>query len=135
MSAVAATTPKMKYFDMIIDALTETAQKKGTTRQALAKYLMEKYSADNKTAIKKAMEKAVEAEKVVQLSGTGMNGRFKLAKVEKKSKKESPAKKASTTGAKKVVKKVAAKPKKVVTVKKNAVNKQKLVKAKKAAKK
>ena len=127
MSAVAA-TPKMTYFNMIIEALTETAQKKGTTRQALAKYLMDKYSTDNKSAIKKAMEKAVEAEKVVQVSGNGMNGRFKLAVEKKSAKKASPAKKTSTTGAKKVVKKVAAKPKKVVTVKKNAVNKQKLVK-------
>ena len=59
--------------------------------------------------------------KILQLSGTGFSGRFKLPKVEKKTE----SKKASA-----VKKVVSKKPKKPTTAKKNTLQKQKLAKSK-----
>merc|ERR1711972_545358 len=113
------------YHDMVIECLTENkGERKGTTKQAIVKYLQEKFSVEKSLYIKNALKKAVDNEQVLQISGTGFNGRFKLAKVEKKvsseskstTKKSAPAKKPKSTTKK-------------VTAKKNTLKKQKMAKS------
>ena len=114
---------------MLIESLTELkGDRKGTTKQAIVKYMQEKYSVEKSHYIKAALKKAVESEQILQLSGTGFNGRFKLAKVEKKA---SESKKTT----KKAVSKKKPSPTKKVTAKKNTLKKQKMAKEKKEAKK
>merc|ERR1712223_1070731 len=119
------------HHDMLIESLTELkGNRKGTTKQAIVKYLQEKYSVEKNHYIKAALKKAVENEEILQLSGTGFAGRFKLAKVEKKA---SESKKTTTTK-KAAVSKKKPSPTKKVTAKKNTLKKQKLAKEKKAKK-
>ena len=114
--------PSSTYHDMVIECLTEKkGERKGTTKQAIVKYLQEKFSVEKSHYIKNALKKAVESEQVVQLSGTGFNGRFKLAKLEKKSSETKKSTK-KTAPPKKATKKV--------TAKKNTLKKQKLAKSK-----
>merc|ERR1712179_573429 len=112
------------YAEMIIDCLAATDNKKGTTKQAIVKFLKEKYSAENVTSMKTALKKSVETEKVVQISGTGFNGSFKL----KKDKKNGGGNAGKVASAKKVVsvKKVPSTKPKKIAVKKNTVGKAKL---------
>merc|ERR1712179_250989 len=116
------------YSEMILECLAKTANKKGTTKQAVVKFLQEHYSVEKTHYIKNALKKAVDSEQVVQLSGTGFNGRFKLPKADGKKDSKKESKKAKVSPKKAAV--ASKKPKKVA-VKKNTVNKQKLAKKKK----
>merc|ERR1712096_132623 len=117
------------YKVMTVAACTALKSRKGVSSQAMCKYLEANYKVKDgfKTHFKSALKKLVKDGSVVQMSGTGANGSFKLGKVEvpKKVKKPAPKKAASKKAAPK--KAAAKKPVKKAATKKSA--------AKKAAKK
>merc|ERR1712096_514335 len=121
------------YKVMTIAAVTALKSRKGVSYQAMCKYLEANYKVKDgfKTHFKVALKKLVKDGSVVQMSGTGANGSFKLGKVEvpKKVKKPAPKKAASKKSAPK--KAAAKKPVKKAATKKSAAKKP----AKKAAKK
>merc|ERR1739838_239365 len=88
--------------EMVVAALTELKSRKGTSKQAIVKYITSTYKVgDNAiTHIKLTLKRMVVSEKLSQLSGVGASGSFKLNKPE-------PVKKAAAK--KTVVKKVVVK--------------------------
>ena len=109
-----------KYAEMVYAAAVALKDRKGSSRQAIVKYVKANYKvADNASLhVKNSLKKCVTAGTLLQASGTGASGRFKaVAKKEKKPKKKpakKPAakkvKKAKKTAAKKSPKKAAKKP-------------------------
>merc|ERR1712119_22907 len=101
------------YKVMTIAACTALKSRKGVSCQAMCKYLEANFNVKDgfKTHFKMALKKLVKDGTVVQMSGAGANGSFKLGKVEvpKKVKKPAPKKAASKKPAKKAAKKPAAK--------------------------
>merc|ERR1712183_868291 len=112
-SAKPADHPTYKV--MTIAACTALKSRKGVSSQAMCKYLEANYKVKDgfKTHFKMALKKLVANGTVVQMSGAGANGSFKLGKVEvpKKVKKPAPKKAASKKAAPKkaAAKKPAAK--------------------------
>ena len=109
------------YAVMISAAIVAMKDRKGSSKQAIEKYVCANYKVGPRYAgpFKMALKKGVETGALVQTKGVGASGSFKLAKVEKPAVKKPEAKKpaAKKPAAKKpAVKKVAAKksPKKVV---------------------
>lgn len=99
-----------KYVDMIKAALTDLKDRKGTSRQAISKYIKENYKvgANADTQLKMALKRAVIANVIAHSKGVGASGSFKLVK-----KEAAPAKK------KAAVAKSPKKPKAKSAVKKN----------------
>merc|ERR1739838_890108 len=128
-----------KYNEMIVAAVTELKSRKGTSKQAIVKYITSSYKVgeSSTTHIKLALKRMVAGGKLSQVSGVGASGSFKLVKAEpvkKAALKKSSVKKAAPKKA--VAKKPVAKkasPKKKAPVKKVALKKK--VAAKKPAKK
>ena len=122
-AVVAAKKPRAKaehptFAVMIAAAITSMKERKGSSRQAIEKYICANYKVGPKFAgpLKQALRKGVEANTFVQTKGVGASGSFKVAKpepvkkaapVKKPAAKKAPAKKTVT---KKVVKKVTKKP-------------------------
>ena len=127
------------YAAMISAACASLKDRKGSSKQAIEKYVCANYKVGVKYngPLKLALRKGVETGLLIQTKGTGASGSFKIAKVEKPAVKKPAVKKpvAKKAVAKKpVAKKVVAK--KVVTkavVKKAASPKK--VAAKKVVKK
>ena len=132
-----------KYSEMVLKAAADLKDRKGSSRQAIVKYIKANYKvADNASLhVKNALKKCVVAGTLAQASGTGASGRFKAvpkkaAPKPKKAKKPKAAKKpkkAKKSAAKKSPKKAAKKP----AAKKTAAKKPaaKKTAAKKPAKK
>merc|ERR1712079_200921 len=113
------------YASMIAAAITALKDKKGSSRQAIVKYIMANNNlggADAKAVnsrTKVALKNGLKAGVLKNAKGTGVTGSFKLVKVEKPKKPaakkaKSPKKAAKKTAAKKPAKspkKAAAKPK------------------------
>ena len=119
-----ATKPKVakkepthpKYSEMVNSAITELKERKGSSRQAISKYIVATYNLDAKVAsihVKGALIRGVEKGTLKQVKGTGATGSFRVVKqkpepkkpkktVEKKAPKKTDNKKA--TGAKKAKK-------------------------------
>merc|ERR1712183_637337 len=112
-SAKPADHPTYKV--MIIAACTALKSRKGVSSQAMCKYLEANYNVKDgfKTHFKAALKKLVADGTVVQMSGVGASGSFKLGKVvvPKKVKKPAPKKVApkKKAAAKKPAKKAATK--------------------------
>ena len=112
-----------KYNEMIVAAVTELKSRKGTSKQAIVKYITSSYKVGDSatTHIKLALKRMVAGGKLSQVSGVGASGSFKLVKAEpvkKAALKKSSVKKVALK--KSVVKKPAAKkaaPKKAVAKK------------------
>lgn len=129
-----AKTPKAKpahptYKVMVAAAVTALKDRKGSSKVAIEKFIRANYPVKDSCAgpIKLALKKGVESGDLVQVTGKGASGSFKLGKVVKKVAKKP---------AKKVVKKVAAKkPAKKVLKKAPKPSGAKKAPAKKAAKK
>jgi len=138
-----------KYADMCIGAIAALKERKGSSRQAILKYI----EANNKVSeganrhLKAALKRCVACGSIKQVKGVGASGSFKLgekpkakakkpkAKKPKKPKSKKPAaKKAKKPAAKKLKKKPAAK-KPAVKAKPVAAKKPAAKKAKKAPKK
>jgi len=138
-AAVVAAKPKKvathpTYFAMIADALKKLAEKSGSSRQALVKYIVANNKIDEKTCnqhVKVALRNGVKSGKLKQSKGVGASGSFRLGAIVKKGPSaEQKAKKAAAkaaTKAKLAAKKAAQKEK--IAAKKAAL------KAKQAAKK
>ena len=95
-----ATHPK--FSEMIIAAVADLKEKKGSSTQAIKKYILTSYMVKEKsvaTYVKTNLRRMVESGTLVQVKGSGASGFFKLAEKPKVAK----PKKAT---AKKVVKKV-----------------------------
>ena len=109
------TTPKkpasseQKWQELVIAAITAMKNRKGSSRQAIAKYIQATFKKDNPTQLKICLKRMVEKGLLVHTKGSGASGSFKLGKIEKPAKK--PAKKAAAKkpAAKKPAKKAAAK--------------------------
>ena len=103
---------------MVAAAITNLKEKKGSSRQAISKYICANYRVGPKFEgpLKMAIKKGVESGKLVQTKGVGVTGSFKMAKVEpeKKPAKKPVAKKAALKKptVKKVVKAAPKSPKK-----------------------
>lgn len=135
------------YNDMIKAAIAALANRSGSSRQAIAKYIKANYKVGEgmETHLKMALKRAVEKGTLMHVKGTGASGSFKLVKAEKKvakpkkpvapkkpaakkstPKKDAPKKAAKKTAApKKAAKKPAAKKEgvKKTTTKKPAAKK------------
>ena len=116
------------YASMIAAAIKGLGDKKGSSRQAILKYVVANNKVDAAKAavrVRLALKKMIAAKKVVAAAAAGKKGAgsFKLAAKEKKPK------------AKKVKKPKAKKPKKVKKAKKPAAKKPKKAAKKPAAKK
>lgn len=132
------------YKDMAVAAITALANKKGSSKVAIASYISATYKVGdrNDALLKQALRKMIASGAVVKKTGVGCSGSFKLPKapVQKKAapkKKAAPAKKVKkpTTPKKKAAKKAAKKstPKKKVAPKKKAAPKKKVAAKKKPA--
>ena len=119
-----------KYSEMVAASLAALKERKGSSKQAILKYINANYKVgDNQTIVnnhvKAAIKRGVLAGVLLQPKGTGASGSFKLPKVEKskpKPKKVAKAKKPAS-------KKPAAK--KPVAAKKSTPKKKKKTAAKK----
>ena len=137
-----------KYVDMVAQAIAALKERKGSSRQAILKYICANYPVNDSIAntnVKKALKSAVASGLLKQPKGTGASGSFKLGekpkvpkvtKAKKPAAKKPAAKKATPKKAKKPTPKKAKKP----AAKKPAAKKpaKKVVKkkvAKKTAKK
>ena len=126
-----ATHPK--YADMIAEAIKKLAERSGSSKQAICKYIMANHNIDEKVCnqhTKVALKSGVKSGMLKQTSGTGASGSFKIGEAaktkekaaEKKAKeaakpkkvakpaKKAPVKKATKPAAKKAVTKKDAKP-------------------------
>merc|ERR1712141_510097 len=120
---------------MVVAAVANLKDRKGSSRQAIQKYVEDNYKVNDnsKKFVNNTLVKAVKGGELVQTKGTGASGSFKLAKQEKPAKKvaKKPAAKKKTPKKKAVVKKVAAKTAKTTPKKKSAAPKKKTPAAKK----
>ena len=128
------------YAVMISAAIATLKDRKGSSKQAIEKYICANYKVGPKYngPLKMALRKGVDSKALVQTKGTGASGSFKLAKVEKPAAKKPAAKKpaAKKPAAKKpAAKKPAAKKPAAKKSPKKAVKKApaKKAPAKKAA--
>ena len=140
-----------KYVEMIVAAIAALKERKGSSRQAIGKYIKANYKVGESSDVhlKQALRRGVVSGVLIQTKGTGASGSFKLAEKAKKPTKKPAGKKpaakkpaakkpaAKKTAAKKTPKKSAGKkptPKKAAkkTPKKAAAKKPA---AKKATKK
>merc|ERR1712088_206370 len=124
----------------IAAAITALKDKKGSSRQAIVKYIMANNNlggADAKAVnsrTKVALKNGLKAGVLKNAKGTGVTGSFKLVKVEKTAKAKPAAKKAKSP--KKAAKKTAAKkPKAAKSPKKKPAAKPKAAAKKSPAKK
>uniref|UniRef100_F1LAA1 Histone H1.X n=1 Tax=Ascaris suum TaxID=6253 RepID=F1LAA1_ASCSU len=144
------------YGDMVKAAVVALKEKKGSSRAAILKYILQHYKVgDNLTAVnahlRQALKRGVSTGALKQTKGTGASGSFRLGEGKKTEtvKAKKPAAKKTTAGKAPVVKKpkspkkaavakpkkaksspkkAAAKPKKAVSPKKPKASKPKTVK-------
>merc|ERR1711963_880724 len=151
MTAEAAATPKAKkvtkpkkaashppYKNMVKAAIVALKEKKGSSRQAIIKYILANYKIDDaakvNTRVKIALKNGLKAGTLKSAKGTGATGSFRVAEKEtKKAVKKTPKKKPA--GDKKPKKKAPATKKspakKAKPAKKSPAKKAKAAKAKK----
>ena len=123
-----------KYIEMITAAITALKDRKGSSRQAIAKYIKANYKVGDgaETHLKMALKRGVASGALKQVKGAGASGSFKVAEKPKAPKKKPAAKKPAAK--KPAAKKPAAKkstPKK--SAKKSTPKKAKKPAAKKPA--
>jgi histone H1/5 len=99
--AAATTTAKnsFKYMDKIVEALKELNERSGSSRQAIQKFIQNKYNLQDEKQLSRnlnlALKRGVKKGLLRQPKGTGANGSFKLGDV--KAKKVVVAKKTTTS--------------------------------------
>lgn len=81
-----------RYRDMVKEAISFLNERKGSSRQAISKFIENTYnlSSDNKsvqTRLKMSLVRGVNDGYFIQTSGSGANGSFKVKKEEKKKEK------------------------------------------------
>merc|ERR1711963_1041704 len=145
----AAATPKAKkvtkpkkaashppYKNMVKAAIVALKEKKGSSRQAIIKYILANYKIDDaakvNTRVKIALKNGLKAGTLKSAKGTGATGSFRVAEKEtKKAVKKTPKKKPA--GDKKPKKKAPAKAKTAKSPAKKAKSPKKKAAAKKPA--
>ena len=109
------------YAVMVSAALASLKDRKGSSKQAVEKYICANYKVGPKYngPLKMALKKGVESGLLIQTKGKGASGSFKIAKVEKPAVVKKPAVKKPVAKKPAVKKPVAKKPaaKKVVAKK------------------
>ena len=107
---------------MIAAAIAELKERKGSSRQAIEKYVAANYKVGPKYTgpLKQALKKGVEKGTLVQTKGFGASGSFKIAKPEPEKKPAVKKPAAKKTATKKVTKKT---PTKKAAAKKTATKK------------
>lgn len=137
--AVPAAHPK--YDVMIAAAVTALANRAGSSKVAISKYIMANYKVgdNNDRLLKAALLRGLKGGALVKKTGLGCAGSFKLAKAAPKvvAKKAAPKKKVApkkkpVAAAKKAAKASPKKPKKAAAAKKTATPKKKVAPKKKA---
>ena len=99
-----------KFTEMISAAITKLAERSGSSKQAILKFIMANYQLDSKIAnqhLKLALRSGVKSGAFKQTTGIGASGSFKLSEKKKEAKKPVAPKKVEA----KKPKAVAAKPK------------------------
>ena len=130
-----------KYVEMITAAIAALNDRKGSSRQAISKYIKGNYKVGDNSDVhlKIALKRAVATGVLNQVKGTGASGSFKLSEKAKAKPKKKPAAKkpAAKKPAAKKVKKTPKKktPKKAKKTPTKAAAAKKKPAAKKAAKK
>ena len=80
-----------KYIEMVKAAILELKDRSGSSRQAIKKYIQEKYRVGENSGphLRLALKRGVAAGVLIQTKGTGASGSFKVAQKEgiKKTKK------------------------------------------------
>merc|ERR1711963_135641 len=148
----AAATPKAKkvtkpkkaashppYKNMVKAAIVALKEKKGSSRQAIIKYILANYKIDDaakvNTRVKIALKNGLNAGTLKSAKGTGATGSFRVAEKEtKKAVKKTPKKKPAAAKPKPAKKAPASKKspaKKAKPAKKSPAKKAKAAKAKK----
>ena len=106
------------YADMVKAAILALKERRGSSRQAIEKYIKANYKVGEVGShLKMALKRGIISGNLVHTKGVGASGSFRVAKVEKKEKKpmkkpaakKKPAVKPKKPAAKKTVKKPAAK--------------------------
>jgi len=122
-----------KYVEMIVAGVTALKEKKGSSRQAILKYIKANYKVGDNcdTHVKLGLKRAVTAGSLKQVKGTGASGSFKLGEKPKVDKPKKVA--AKKPAAKKAA--AAKKPAKKATPAKKKAAKKSTPKKKVAAKK
>lgn len=84
-----------KYIDMISAAITSLKERKGSSRQAIVKFVKANYKVGENADVhvKMALKRGVTSGALTQPSGTGASGSFKVAKPVAAPKKKPAAKK------------------------------------------
>ncbi|CAB0035822.1 unnamed protein product, partial [Trichogramma brassicae] len=98
-------TKKKPVAEMVMEALGNLMDKKGSSLQAIKKYMASFYAVDiNRQAIfiRKFLKAAVEKGTVEQVKGSGTSGRFRIPKDVVKAKEKKAAKESKKTAKKKV---------------------------------
>lgn len=144
---VAKPADHPKYSDMVAKAITDLKDRKGSSSQAIKKYIVSHFKLEEKIVgkhVRLALQRGISSGQLNQVKGTGANGSFKLmeatkpkkeAKEPKSPKKTTPMKKPAA--AKKLVSKSpkkAAKKTSTVTAAKKTPTKSPKKSVKKAAK-
>ena len=130
--AKPATHPK--FGEMILAAVTALKEKKGSSNQAIKKYILATYKVEEKSVTKNTkvnLVRMVTAGDLKQVKGTGASGSFKLAVKAAPKPKKAAAKSPKKAAKKPVAKKAAKSPKKAA---KKTATKKAAKPAKKAAK-
>ena len=146
----AAAKPKKpaehpKYIDMVLDAIKNLKERKGSSRQAILKYVMSKFKVGNdatkvNSRIKVALKNGVKSKALKQSKGVGAQGRFSVgekkvaAKKPKAVKPKAAAKKPKAKKPKAAKKPAGEKTKKAVKKSPKKATKPKATKPKAAKK-
>ncbi|XP_006005579.1 histone H1.0-B-like [Latimeria chalumnae] len=123
-----------KYSEMICAAIENEKSRGGSSRQSIQRYIRANYKVgDNADSqIKQSLKRMVTSGELVQSTGVGASGSFKISK----DKAKEPKKKSATSKPKVVrAKKPVAKPKKALKPKKAVTKKSPVKKAKKSSEK
>lgn len=137
---VAKTAEHPKYSEMVATAISTLKERKGSSVQAIKKFISTTYKIDEKavsTHVRSALKRGLSSGQLTQVKGTGASGSFKLAEAAKPKKEtKSPNKAAKETKSpKKAAAKVAKSPKKPAAAKKTATKSPKKAVKKTATKK
>lgn len=122
-----------KYMDMVVEAIATLKERKGSSRQAIVKYIEANFNVPKEkcnTHIKMALRRGVENGKLKQTKGVGAAGSFRVAEKPKAAKKPAAKKPAAKRPAAK-----KATTKKSTPAKKKSAAKKTTPKKKPAAKK
>lgn len=111
------------YHHMVVKALGELAEKKGSSKIAIGKYVNANFDVkpNYNVRVKTALKKLLEIGTIVQSKGSGCTGSFKLADKKKAPKKAEKKVKKATKAKKSPTKKPLPKPKVAKSPKKAAV--------------